>query len=71
MSIVQFFIYFSSGYAKRGKIELWYQQSCLRLSFKQLTAIPEHVIFTVQGRDYFREEGNIVRVERTVWTVNY
>lgn len=71
MNISQFFIYYSAGYAKRGKVEVWYQQNCLRLSFKQLSTIPEHIIFSVQGRDYFRSKNKIERVERTIWTVNY
>lgn len=63
MSISQFYLYFASGYSCRGKIELWYQQSCLRLSFKQLSNIPENVVFTVEGRDYFREKSKIMRVK--------
>ena len=69
MDINKFFIYFAAGYASRGKVELWHQQNCLKLSLRQLSAVPEHVIFSVQGRDYFREENKIVCVERTIWSV--
>ena len=71
MDVNQFFIYFATGYSQRGKVELWHKQNCLRLSLKQLSAVPEHVVFSVQGKDYFREANKIVRVERTIWSVKW